>query len=40
MHALEKANTWELIPLPKDKRAVGYKRVYSIKCRADGSMGR
>ncbi|CAA6660604.1 unnamed protein product [Spirodela intermedia] len=36
MHVLERNNTWEHVPLPKDKRAVDCKWVYSIKYDADG----
>jgi hypothetical protein len=32
--------TWELVVLPKDKKAIGCKWVYKIKHNADGSMSR
>jgi hypothetical protein len=32
--------TWELVALPKDKKAIGCKWVYKIKHNADGSMNR
>ncbi|XP_021991157.1 uncharacterized mitochondrial protein AtMg00820-like [Helianthus annuus] len=40
MHALMKNNTWEKCILPKGKKMVGYRWVYSIKYKLDGSIGR
>ena len=40
MKALRKTGTWELTMLPKGKRNVGYKWVYTVKHRADGSIER
>lgn len=40
MNALCKNGTWELIKLPEGKRTVGYKCVYTVKHRADGSIER
>ncbi|KAJ9547057.1 hypothetical protein OSB04_019600 [Centaurea solstitialis] len=40
MNALEKNETWELVDLPKDKKAVGSKWVYTVKFKADGSLER
>ena len=38
MAALESNDTWELVPLPKGKNAIGYKWVYKIKNKAYGSI--
>lgn len=40
MNALKKNETWEIVELPKEKRAVGCKWVFTIKCKADGSIDR
>lgn len=40
LEALEKNNTWKLVPLPAGKRQVGCKWVFSIKYKADGSLDR
>ncbi|CAL8151232.1 unnamed protein product [Prunus armeniaca] len=40
MQALQKNSTWELVPLPSGKRTVGYKWIYTIKLKADGSIER
>ncbi|CAL5415338.1 unnamed protein product [Camellia sinensis] len=40
MAALQKNQTWTLIPLPKGKKTVGCKWVFSIKHKADGSIER
>ncbi|KAM5585973.1 hypothetical protein ABKV19_005070 [Rosa sericea] len=40
MEALQKNNTWELVVLPKGKRPVGCKWVYTIKHDSDGSVSR
>jgi hypothetical protein len=36
MEALQKNETWTLVPLPKGKKMVGCKWVFSIKHKADG----
>lgn len=38
MKALQKNDTWALEPLPKGKKIVGCKWVFSIKYKADGSI--
>lgn len=40
MEALQKNNTWKLMELPKGKKTVGCKWVFSIKYKADGSIER
>jgi hypothetical protein len=40
MAALQKNETWELMPLPEGKKAVGCKWVFSIKYKADGTIDR
>lgn len=40
MNALRKNNTWEIVDLPRDKKIVGCKWVFSVKYKADGSIER
>ncbi|CAA6664100.1 unnamed protein product [Spirodela intermedia] len=40
MEALQKNHTWDLVPLPAGKKAVGCKWVYTPKFDADGSLER
>ncbi|RDX65646.1 putative mitochondrial protein, partial [Mucuna pruriens] len=40
MKVLEKNTTWEIIDRPKDKRAVGCKWIYNVKCESDGTLER
>ncbi|GJW23479.1 retrovirus-related pol polyprotein from transposon RE1 [Tanacetum coccineum] len=40
IQALEKNNTWKLVPLPASKTAIGNKWVYKIKHKADGAIER
>ncbi|KAJ4713234.1 Retrovirus-related Pol polyprotein from transposon TNT 1-94 [Melia azedarach] len=40
MKALKKNDTWELIKLPTGKKTVGYKWVFTIKFKADGTVER
>ena len=37
---LEKNNTWDLMSLPRGKKTVGCKWVFTIKHRADGTIER
>lgn len=38
MRALEKNNTWKMVDLPKDKKTVGCKCVFTVKYKLDGSL--
>ena len=38
--ALDKTQTWELVPLPEGKNLVGCKWVYKVKTHSDGSLER
>jgi hypothetical protein len=40
MAALDGNATWELIALPKDKKAIGCKWVYKVKHNANGFVNR
>ncbi|RDX98200.1 hypothetical protein CR513_18909, partial [Mucuna pruriens] len=40
MKALEKNLTWEIVDRPKDKRVVGYRLIYIVKCKSDGALER
>jgi hypothetical protein len=40
MEALMKNKTWNLVPLPRGKKTVGCKWVFSVKYKADGSVER
>ena len=40
MDALQKNQTWDLVPLPRGKKRVGCQWVYTIKYKADGSIER
>nr|CAD1840511.1 unnamed protein product [Ananas comosus var. bracteatus] len=40
MMALDANSTWEPVPLPADKRAIGCKWVFTVKMNPDGSVAR
>ena len=40
LQALQDNHTWDLVPLPKGKKAIGCKWVFKIKLKADGSVER
>ncbi|PRQ43270.1 putative RNA-directed DNA polymerase [Rosa chinensis] len=40
MEALQKSNTWQLVPPPQGKKAVGCRWVFTVKHNADGSVNR
>ena len=40
INALEKNQTWELVPKPRDVKPISCKWVYKIKTRPDGSIER
>ncbi len=40
MVALDVNRTWELVPLPEGKKAIGCKWVYKVKHNSDGSISR
>ncbi|KAI3718648.1 hypothetical protein L6452_19527 [Arctium lappa] len=40
LHALDKAQTWESVPLPPGKSPIGSKWVIKIKTKSDGSIDR
>ncbi|KAG9454499.1 hypothetical protein H6P81_007403 [Aristolochia fimbriata] len=40
LQALDKAHTWNLVSLPPGKSPIGYKWVYKVKTKADGSIDR
>lgn len=38
--ALESNNTWEIVPLPKGKRPIGYKWIYKVTYKSTGEVER
>ena len=40
INALKRNGTWEIVELPEGKKTVGRKWVFTIKCKADGSVER
>ncbi|RDX79062.1 putative mitochondrial protein, partial [Mucuna pruriens] len=37
---LEKNSTWEIVNKTKDKRGVGCRWIYTMKCKSDGTLDR
>ena len=40
LNSIEKNNTWELVELPKNKKAIGVKWVYKVKVNPKGEVVR
>ncbi|RDY05308.1 Copia protein, partial [Mucuna pruriens] len=40
MKALEKNSTWKIVDRPKDKKVVGCRWIYTVKCKSDGTLER
>ena len=40
MEALQRNTTWELVPLPKGKKTVGCRWIFTVKLNPDGSINR
>lgn len=40
VNALRRSDTWEIVDLPKEKKIVGCKWVFIVKCKAVGSVER
>ena len=40
MNALQNNSTWEIVDLPKEKKTIGCKWVFTVKCKADGNVER
>ncbi|KAL5548947.1 hypothetical protein UlMin_004178 [Ulmus minor] len=40
MEVLEKNRTWEIVDLPKGKKLIGCKWVFTVKYKADGTLER
>lgn len=40
IEALEKNSTWDLVPLPNEKKVVGCRWVFTVKHKTDGSIDR
>ena len=38
MEALDENHTWDLMPLPQDKKVIGCKQIYKVKHNANGSV--
>ena len=38
MRALMQNQTWEVVDLPKGKKPIGCRWVYTLKCKSDGSL--
>ena len=40
MEALEKNGTWEIVELPRGKKPIGCKWMFTVKYKVDGSLER
>jgi len=40
MKALEKNNSWKLVTLPPQRKLIGYKWIYTVKCKTNGTIER
>ena len=40
MNALDDSGTWELTPLPKEKKVIGCKCMYKVKHNENGSISK
>ena len=40
MNVMRRSGTWEDVDLPMDKKTVGFKWVFTVKCKANGSIER
>lgn len=40
LQALERNNTWDLVPLPPGKKVIGCQWVYKVKLKTDDSLER
>ena len=38
MSVLERNETWEIVEIPKDKKAVGCRWIYTVKYKSDGTL--
>ena len=38
LQALNKNNTWSIVPLPVDKQPIGCRCIYKVKYNSDGSV--
>ena len=38
MSALQNNSTWEIVDLPEEKKTIGCKWVFTVKCKVDGSV--
>lgn len=38
LQAIEDNDIWSVVPLPPNKRTIGYKWIYKVKHKVDGSI--
>ena len=38
MSVLERIETWQIVERPKDKKAVGCRWIYTVKCKSDSTL--